>query len=103
MSGSHAAIRGIIERSQRNAAGDALLGNHQLIVSGADIILGQTIGFANVAIADRLADRVTEAPAREVADLHAVAKNGLAAEEDDRGIIADETGEAFVQQGVGLL
>src|SRR5215217_1992147 len=102
MSGSHPHIGWIIERFQRDTTGDPLLGNDQLISSGADIILGQTIGIANVAIADRLADRVAEASAREIADLHPVAEDRLAAEKHDRGIIADETGEALPREAVGL-
>src|SRR5215212_5210565 len=102
MSGSHPDIGWIIERFERDAAADTFLGNNQLIGSGADMILGETVGLADVAIADRLADRVAETSAGEIADLHPVAEDRLAPEEHDRRIIADETGKAFLQQAVGL-
>src|SRR6185295_2843414 len=102
MSGSHPSVGGIVERFQRDAASDALLGDDELIVSGADVILVQTVGLADVAKPYRLADCVAEAAAGEIADLRAVAEDRLAAEKHDRGIIADEPAKAFPQEAVGL-
>ena len=77
-----------------------LLGDDQLVAAGADIILGHAIGFADIAVADGLADRVADSrrwsdsrPARRRAG--SVSRPSSTIE----GSIGGEAGEPFLEQG----
>src|SRR5688572_26578805 len=102
-SSPHACIGGVVEGAERQFAGHPVLRNDQLVTAGADEIIGQTLGVADVAEADGLANGVAEAATRQISHLLAVAEDGFPAEQNDFGIVADEAGKLLCELAVRLL
>ena len=88
----------IVERGQMKPRRHRLVRDHQFIGAGAQIVVADTVRIADIAIADRLAKRVAEAGAGQVADGAAVAQDGLAADQDDLGVIQGEARDLLLER-----
>ena len=83
----------VVQGLQVRRAGNALTANVQFVAARERIGPVDTVGIADVAEADRAADRVTEAATRQPTGPFTVAVDRLAAEQDDGGILRDEADE----------